>query len=55
MKKLTVILLVAIILLIGAGSVLAGGDKVQQENPGFNQTDENDHNTISHCFKNIDD
>ncbi len=54
MKKLVAILVVAAILLLGAGSVLAGGDKVQMENPGFNQ-EPSDHNAVNHCFQNIND
>lgn len=54
MKKLIVILLVLAILLLGTGTVLAGGGKVQMQNPGFNQ-DDSDHNAISHCFQNIND
>jgi len=54
MKKLMAILIVVAILLLGAGSVLAGGDKVQMENPGYNQLEDSDHNVINHCFQKID-
>ena len=54
MKKFTVILVVLVILLLGAGTVLAGGDKVQELNPNYNG-DTDSHNVISHCFQNIND
>ena len=54
MKKLIAILVVLAILLLAAGTVFAGGGKIQMENPGFNQ-DDSDHNIISHCFQKIND
>jgi hypothetical protein len=55
MKKLFIALITLAMLLLTAGSVLAGGDKVQMQNPGYNLLDESDHNEINHCFRNIED
>ncbi len=49
MKKFIAILVIAGVLVIGAGTVLAGGDKVQKLNP--EDLPGSDHNVISHCFQ----
>ncbi|HPJ21153.1 MAG TPA: hypothetical protein PLP30_05910 [Clostridia bacterium] len=49
MKKIIAVSLIVALLVIGAGTVLAGGDQVQMRNPDF--LPGSDHNTISHCFQ----
>lgn len=49
MKKLIAILVIAGVLFVGAGAVMAGGDKVQKLNP--EDLPGTDHNIISHCFQ----
>ncbi|MBN1624644.1 MAG: hypothetical protein JW903_09750 [Clostridia bacterium] len=51
MKKIIAIIIIVGVLVIGAGTALAGGDQVQMRNPDF--LPGSDHNTISHCFQGI--
>ncbi|MBN2852538.1 MAG: hypothetical protein JXQ23_07370 [Clostridia bacterium] len=55
MKRLIVALLVIGVLFLSAGTVLAGGDQIQDKNPRFTQSDDNeetDHHMIGHRIVN---